>query len=173
MPRAYKLPESLRARLAKPLGRFFTAEEVRSQGFERLVKESRMVVTVGDRVTETVGMIGRVPEVQVVDGVERRQVREPPKLPYSRLLRAKNPAGGLTQETMDAVKEALAGDKPARVLIEGEEDLVAIPVIVFAPEQSIVVYGQPGEGVVVVTVDGEAKKRSRALLEEMGVGKDT
>ena len=46
MPKAYKLPESLRPRLAKPLGRFFSAEEVKGRAFEKLVAEAPMVITV-------------------------------------------------------------------------------------------------------------------------------
>jgi len=115
------------------------------------------------------GEIGRDPEVQVVDSKENRKAREPPVVPFARLIEVRNPAGTLTDETLSGVKEALKGPKPARVLVDGEEDLVAIPVIVLAPIASLVLYGQPGKGIVAVRVDAESKGRSREILSEMGI----
>ena len=76
MRRTYKLPVILRPRLAEPLGPVFTAKEVGGPEFGALVRDAPMVVTVGDRVTDTLGEMGRNPDVQVVDGVERRVKRE-------------------------------------------------------------------------------------------------
>lgn len=169
MPDAYKLPERLRSRLAKPLGRFFTAEQVRGTAFAKLVAGSEMVVTVGDKVTETVFGLGRTPDVQVVDGMERRMKREPPDVPYVTLIRVRNPAGVLTKEAIVGVRTAFKGKKPARVLVDGEEDLVAIPVIAVAPAAAVVFYGQPGEGIVAVKAVASTKARNRAILAEMGI----
>ena len=115
------------------------------------------MITVGDRVTETMQALGRTPDVQVVDEVERRVRRQAPDVPYVRLFMALNPAGSITFDAVVAIERALAGDKPARVLIQGEEDLLAIPAIVLAPEGSSLFYGQPGQGVVMVTVDARAR----------------
>jgi GTP-dependent dephospho-CoA kinase len=169
LPDAYVLPDRLRSRLAKPLGRFFTADEVKGTAFARLVTGSEMVVTVGDKVTETAFALGRTPDVQVVDGVERRMKREPPDVPYATLIRVKNPAGALTKEAIMGVRAAFMGKKPARVLVDGEEDLVAIPVIAEAPSTAVVFYGQPGEGIVAVKPDASTKARNRAILAEMGI----
>jgi hypothetical protein len=122
---------------------------------------------VGDRVTETLQALGRTPDVQVIDEVERRARRMPPEAPYVRLVRASNPAGTITMEAMAAVKNALEGGKPARVLIDGEEDLLAIPAIEAAPLGSSLYYGQPGEGVVVVIIDDRAKSSARAMFASM------
>jgi GTP-dependent dephospho-CoA kinase len=168
LPRAYKLPESLRSGLAKPMGRLFTADEVKGREFAELVRQAEMVITVGDRVTDTVGAMGRPPDVQVVDAKENRKGREPPAVPYARLIRASNPAGALSEEVVEAVRSALGGEMPARVLVEGEEDLVAIPVIAMAPSSAVVLYGQPGEGIVAVKPDPRTKARNRSILNQMG-----
>ena len=60
--------------------------------------------------------------MQVVDEVERRVKRDAPDVPFVRLLRAANPAGTITLDSIQAVRSALEGVKPARVLIDGEED---------------------------------------------------
>lgn len=126
-----------------------------------------MVITVGDRVTETAQELGRTPDVQVVDGYERRERRTPPDVPYVRLLRASNPAGVITKTAEAAVRSAMEGVKPARVLIDGEEDLLAIIAIDAAPTGSSVYYGQPGAGVVLVTVDERAKSSVGRILASM------
>ena len=169
MPKAYKLPERLRPELAKPLGRLFTVAEVGGRDFERLVKESSMVIAVGDRVTETLGGLGRTPDVQVVDGRENRKGRKVPDVPYARLIRVDNPAGTLTGGTIQGIRDALEGKKPSRVMVDGEEDLVAIPVIALAPVSAVVFYGQPGEGIVAVKADAKAKARNRVILAQMGI----
>ena len=169
MRRTYRLPQELRTKLAAPLGTVFPSEEARGQEFERLVRSAPMTITVGDRVTDTLGSMGRTPDVQVVDGVERRVKRAAPTVPYARLLRVKNPAGTLTVEAIAGMKKAFLGKKPVRVQVEGEEDLMAMLAIAMAPVSAIVFYGQPGVGVVAVKANAIAKSRNRVILAQMGI----
>ena len=169
MGRTYRLPEELRTRLAAPLGTVYSAEEAKGPDFERLVRSAPMTITVGDRVTDTLGAMGRTPDVQVVDGIERRVVRAVPTVPYARLIKVNNPAGMLTGDAIAGMKKALLGKKPVRVQVEGEEDLMAILAIAMAPLSAIVFYGQPGIGVVVVKANALAKSRNRAILAKMGI----
>ena len=169
MRRVYKLPEELRSTLAQPLGTVFKGEEVDGPEFRKLVREAPMVVTVGDRVTDTLGNLGRTPDVQVVDGVERRSRRELPNVPFARLVRVRNPAGTLTAGAITGVRDALLGKKPVRVQVEGEEDLMAMLAIAMAPVSAMVFYGQPGVGVVAVKANGVSKSRNRAILAKMGI----
>ena len=173
MQEGYKLPLVLRSRLAKPLGRLFTGDEVKRKTFSEVVFGAKMVITVGDKVTETVFALGRIPEIQVVDGFERRTKRMPPEVPYSSLIEVRNPAGMLTREAMAGVRRAYRGKKPARVLVEGEEDLMAIPIIALAPPSAVVLYGQPGVGIVVVKADSRARARSRTIMTKMGIPSST
>jgi len=169
LPRMYRLPEQLRTRLAAPLGTIFSAEEAKGPDFEGLVRSAAMTITVGDRVTDTLGAMGRTPEVQVVDGVERRVSREVPTVPYARLIRVKNPAGMITEDAIAGMKKAFTGKKPVRVQVEGEEDLMAMLAIAMAPVSAVVFYGQPGVGVVAVKANAIAKSRNRAILAKMGI----
>lgn len=156
--------------MAVPLGRVFTAGEVQGEDFLGLVRRAAMVVTVGDRVTETLDEVGRTPDVQVVDGVERRGRRDLPKVHYARLVKVKNPAGMLTLGAIGGMRRAFEGKKPVRVLVEGEEDLVAAIAIAMAPASAVVFYGQPKVGVVAVEVGTASKSRNRAMLAKMGIG---
>lgn len=169
MRRVYKLPEELRPKLAEPLGQVYRGEEVAGKEFGDLVRHASMTITVGDKVTETIGAMGRVPAVQVVDGVERRSKREPPEVPYRRLIQVKNPAGALTTEAIAGMRKAFDGVKPVRVMVDGEEDLMTMLAVAMGPISSVVFYGQPGVGVVVLKVDAESKSRNRAVLAKMGL----
>ena len=169
MRRVYRLPVQLRSRLSKPLGRVFSQNEAGGDEFRNTAAVAPMVVTVGDRVTDTLQEVGRTPDVQIVDGVERRQKREYPKAPYSRLIRVKNPAGSVTVDAIEGVRDAFMGKKPARVQVDGEEDLMAMLAIAMAPVSAMVYYGQPGVGVVAVKANAVSKSRNRAILAKMGI----
>ena len=169
MRRVYRLPERMRPRLAEPLGRVFAANEVEGEEFRGLAKAAPMVITVGDRVTETLESVGRTPDIHVVDGVERRGRRELPRAPFARLVKVRNPAGTITLAAIEGMRKAFGGEKPVRVLVDGEEDLIAMLAIAMAPVSAVVFYGQPRVGVVAVKSDAVAKSRNRAILGEMGI----
>lgn len=169
MRRVFRLPLELRPKLAKPLGRVYSGEESKGSEFAEVARAASMVVTVGDRVTDTLYEVGRIPDVQVVDGVERRSKREPPKVPYARLVKVKNPAGALTIGAIDGMRKAFNGKKPVRVMVDGEEDLMAMLAVALGPISSMVFYGQPGVGVVAVRVNAISKARNRSILAKMGI----
>jgi len=50
------------------------------------------------------------------------------------------------------------------VEVEGEEDLAPMFVLATAPLGTIIVYGQPRQGVVMRILDLQAKQRARNLL---------
>jgi GTP-dependent dephospho-CoA kinase len=167
--RVYRLPIALRSRLSKPLGRVFSQNEAGGVEFRNMAAVAPMVVTVGDRVTDTLQSVGRTPEVQVVDGFERRQKREYPKAPYARLIKVKNPAGAVTVDAIEGVRAAFMGKKPVRVQVDGEEDLMAMLAIAMAPVSAMVFYGQPGVGLVAVKANAISKARNRAILAKLGI----
>ncbi|MGA8855944.1 MAG: DUF359 domain-containing protein [Candidatus Bathyarchaeia archaeon] len=53
------------------------------------------------------------------------------------------------------------------VVVDGEEDLLTLPAILSSPDKSLVVYGQPSVGIVLVRVTPEKKKDVTKLVEEM------
>jgi uncharacterized protein (UPF0218 family) len=121
------------------------------------------VYTVGDIVTYRLLQLGIRPDVAVIDGHTMRVPCNRTPAEYSRRITVPNPAGTLTPELIDALAEAVA-HPPALIFVEGEEDLAVIPLVISAPEGAVIVYGQPGKGVVMRAVDGEAKRRASELL---------
>jgi len=167
LPEDILLPEELRSRLAKPMGTLYRMTPTDSESFVASVLAAKVVVTVGDRVTETVAGLDRVPDVHIVDGKERRKKRVPPEVRHAVSVKVRNPPGTITSEAIDGIRKAFRGRKPARVLVEGEEDLLAIPAVIFAPLGARIYYGQPKEGIVMLEVDSAMKARNRALLKTM------
>ncbi len=79
-----------------------------------------------------------------------------------------NPPGHITKELVNAVKNTylsiIKNGRQRIIQVVGEEDLAGVPAILLAPLGGIVLYGQPREGVVLVEVTEEMKKRLLDLL---------
>jgi uncharacterized protein (UPF0218 family) len=60
-------------------------------------------------------------------------------------------------------------EEPCLIDVEGEEDLAPLYAHLLAPIGSIVVYGQPRQGVVVQLTSLATKERCRRLLESFEV----
>jgi hypothetical protein len=123
----------------------------------------KVVYTVGDVVTYHLLSKGVVPAVAIIDGHTMRSPCNWSPAVFRKRLTARNPPGTLTPELRQALDAAMA-DPEMLVLVEGEEDLAVIPLILSAPEGAMVLYGQPGEGVVVCEVNDAAKEKARLLL---------
>jgi len=165
-----ELPRALRSELKEPLGPIYTDAET------LLSEASEPLVTVGDIVTYHVLAADVTPAVALVDErTERSAVAEDVReavlgnggVAFDRTVTVDNPAGTLTLGMLEALVEAVRGGESTVVVVDGEEDLAALPAILAAPEGASVVYGQPGEGMVLVTVDDAARERARSLLARM------
>ena len=122
-----------------------------------------MIIAVGDVVTHNLVDAGILPELAVIDGITMREPcdREP-DLPVPEV-RVSNPAGMLTSALIRAIEDAMNAG-PCLIRVDGEEDLAVIPAVRAAPDGACVLYGQPGEGVVVITVDKGARDKAEMLF---------
>jgi len=131
--------------------------------------------TVGDIVTCNAVRHGFVPSIAVIDGHTMRKPCNRTPAVFPRVFHAANPAGTITRELVSALERAVASP-PALVVVEGEEDLAVIPLALLVPSGSIILYGQPGEGVVIRRIDEAAREDARRLLAcfvpEPGEGAD-
>ena len=158
------LPDELRGALKDPLGPIETDAEA------LLERAEAPIVAVGDVVTYHLLEAGRPPDVAVVDGRTKRrevdaEIREAVTTGAS--LEIENPPATITEELVRALRGALEADDSTTILVDGEEDLAALPAIVAAPDGASVVYGQPDEGMVLVRVDPEVRAELRDLLERL------
>ncbi len=131
---------------------------------------SAPAIAVGDRVTISLVEAGLRPSVAVVDLRERRRADPSAihRLDGYLLLTTRNPPGTILREAWSAVRlaieVALHGPSVALV-VDGEEDLLGFPAVMMAPDGWVVLYGQPGVGLVAVKVNEEVREEARLLLE--------
>ena len=163
-----KLPDSLREQLKIPLGDLLLEKDATKQNIIKYLSNNSFVITVGDRTTEKMINFGLTPSVQIIDSQEKRVKRDPPKDEnLSTELRCDNPAAEITEQSIDAIKKAFSLKPPVRIVINGEEDLLVIPVCINAPKDSVVMYGQPNEGLVIVQITTEIRNKTQSLLDSM------
>ncbi|MCK9581612.1 MAG: GTP-dependent dephospho-CoA kinase family protein [Methanoregula sp.] len=152
------LPEEQRRLFKDPFGTLYhSIDEILP------LLKNRAVYTVGDVVSHNIRKNGITPAVAVIDGYTMRSpCRNLPEM-TTNCIRVKNPAGCLTDELMKALENAVA-HSPVTIMVDGEEDLAVIPMVIAAPLDSIVLYGQPHEGVVLRTVTRDAQQTAREFL---------
>ncbi len=162
----YKLTEELREELKKPLGTLVKIGNETDYIKNNLITEN-FVITVGDGTTESFILAGGKPKVEIVDLKEKRSIREKTLTSAEIVIKVKNDPGTITEEAMEAIKNAISSKKRVRIEIDGEEDLLGIPSIIYAPKGSYVLYGQPNEGLVVVKVNDDVKDKASMILHSM------
>ena len=163
-----KLPDSLRGRFKTPLGNLIPESQVNKSNIQKHLSPNSYLITVGDRTTEKMINFGLIPSLQIIDNQEKRVKREPPKNDnaYTELV-CDNPAAEITPQSIDAIKKAFVSKTPVRLTVVGEEDLLVIPVCIHAPENSLVMYGQPNQGLVIVKITPEIRNKTQRLLDLM------
>jgi hypothetical protein len=164
--RDLELPESMRAELAKPIGRVVSSQELKD-----LVRDSPRVIAVGDVVTITLLQMDAEPDVAIFDyrtrRSEGRDARQWIPRMKGRLVKVENPAGRITPALWRAVRDAARGKEKVKIEVSGEEDLGALVAIATAPEGAHVVYGIPGRGVTVVRVQQDTREIAVSAIKRM------
>jgi uncharacterized protein (UPF0218 family) len=163
-----KLPDNLREQLKIPLGLLILENDVNKNNIQKHISENSYVITVGDRTTEKMIDFGLIPSLQIIDGQEKRIKRDMPEnFEVLTTLSCDNPAAEITIQSIETIKKAFVSQTPVRITVNGEEDLLVIPVCIHAPENSVVLYGQPNEGLVIVTITPEIRNKTQKLLDSM------
>ena len=161
------LPENLRAELKRPLGILLKDVDATKENILKNILSSSFIISVGDATTEKLIKYEIVPSLQIVDGLEKRAKRELPAASVKTSLSCSNPAAEITSDSMDTIMRALRSPTPVRITVMGEEDLLVLPVCVFAPENSVVLYGQPNEGLVIVKVSPQIRNKAHSIMDSM------
>jgi GTP-dependent dephospho-CoA kinase len=174
------LNDELISILKKPLGDFIPDNEVTKQKILTYVKEASLVAAVGDATTSRLLSFDIVPEISVLDGRERRSKVEysyPSKIDWPvdeqsiatiYELRCTNPPSTISKNAFSVLNFAMEGKRfPVRILVEGEEDLLTLPIVSMSPDGAIVLYGQPLEGIVIVRVTETIRKKTKSLMDSI------
>lgn len=129
------------------------------------------LIAVGDVTVKALQDLGRPADIGLIDGRTKRQVWEGAEgidsTLYDSVLECSSPAGRLTPSLLSSCKAAISSwrdEKSSLIIVEGEEDLAPLLLHPLAPIGSVILYGQPGEGVVIRRCGEDAKQRCRRLL---------
>ena len=120
------------------------------------ILKGEKVIAIGDVVAENLLEVGIEPAMMIIDG---KSMREDLKTAIECEITVKNPQSEITEELIEAIRKGYK-----RILVEGEEDLASLPAILYADENTLIVYGQPSEGIMVIRPTEENKKRVRETL---------
>lgn len=162
------------AELKSPMGTLYRGPESEPEvamyaALDDIDLEHTIVVAVGDVTVSTMLDIDLIPDLAFIDGQTKRKMLEIDAQvdlsTFPRILHAVNPPGSLTPALVKVIEEALPLDVPTVIVVDGEEDLAPLLVHLFMPLQTVVLYGQPHQGVVVQYSHIDTKRRCRRLLE--------
>ena len=164
------LPRALRSELKEPMGAIYTDTA------PLLADAGEPLVAVGDMVTYHLLEAGRVPDLALVDEKTKRSAVDSDVAAaitgFDRTVEVDNLAGTLTRGLLDALREGLDSGETTLIDVEGEEDLAALPAVLAVSAAGSVVYGQPDEGMVLVTPDAAVRERARSILARMDGDED-
>jgi len=166
---SFRPAQSDLVQLKAPLGQLLRGPPTETMPkLKILVQQSKpsKVTTVGDVVSRETLAAGINVGLRIVDQMTLRKRISPVEIKAERTYRVKNPAGVITSEAWDAIRQALK-EREAVIFVDGEEDLLAIPAVLESPDNALVVYGQPSEGLVVVIASPEKKSEVRKIVSRM------
>jgi len=163
------LTEEVRSCLKRPLGRLLPGDSPEIyEEIARLISLKRppRIVFVGDVVSRKAVAAGLRRDVVIIDNKEMRTRTTPFAVPATRTFFVRNQPGTIGFDAWEAIEDAIESGN-AVMIVDGEEDLLTLVAMAVAPIRSFVIYGQPGEGLVLVEVDDEARKKAVSFLEAM------
>jgi GTP-dependent dephospho-CoA kinase len=170
------IPPDILKELKKPLGKLILDSDITQKKIRKeILGNNHKIISVGDRSTERLVSFEIFPDLAIIDGVERRQEKNLSLADKLIAVKAKditrisciNPAGSITQEAITKIKFALSGNKNIILQVIGEEDLLTLPACYFAPSKSLVCYGQPQEGLVIINVNDSMRRKAKELIKSI------
>lgn len=169
------ITNKVREELKIPIGRVIPDPQINQATLAPYFGRDKITACVGDRTTERIHEFGYSPDLEVVDSLEKRVIRGPPalnSLESRAIIRSVNPPGTIDRESLGSLGRCLelilSSRSKVRLEIKGEEDLLALPIIAFFPENTVTLYGQPNVGMVAVT-SRQSREKSRRILKEIGI----
>ncbi len=172
--RHLRLPVELRSELAEPLGELIegTAQQVGPVLAKRLAQSSGLVVTVGDVVSSMLLVNGVQPQLMITDGMTKRAELEQKveDTRYEEIITT-SPAAEVSEEAWGTIRYIVEGLTPQsriHLIVDGEEDLLVLPVIVELGDRDYsVIYGQPNKGAVVLTRNLSKRFLIESIIDRM------
>ena len=150
---------------------------VADEDLKDILDTSDLIITVGDVVTLTLLEIGIVPDLSIIDFQTKRMPDNERRARFAEFeqpeVHVSCPAAEITQELWDAIADGIEHPRKLRIIVEGEEDLAAIPCILLSPLGTTVIYGIPFRGLMLLRVDDHIKALAKDMLQKMEIKNGT
>ena len=167
---AYIITPKLRKKFKEPFGTLIQGSfpETMSK-MKELVGSDKpsMIISVGDVVSRNMHKYNVHPQITIVDNKFLRTQSMPETASAEKTVNVNNPKGTITEEAILAIKETIEKKGHTHIVVKGEEDLLTLIAVLYAPENAYVIYGQPHSGIVVVKVTTEKKAQAQEFLNAM------
>jgi len=158
-----KVTKELRPLLKKPFGKVFKGKGLEPAESIKENLKGEKVIVVGDVTLKNILAVGIKPSLAIIDLKTKREITQEPAF-NEKTINAKNPPGMITEELWDKIHEGMEAPG-SLIVVDGEEDLAVLPCILEADWDSIVLYGQPNEGIVMVRVTEEKKFDAGTIIK--------
>ena len=167
----YLMSEKLRKTLSKHfIGLLLTGTPRENINYIKSnIKDYKYIITVGDVVTLTICLGGLQPKLSIIDYKcfrKKYPITDILKTKFKKIIKVNNPPSRITLEAWNSIKEALKSHESTLIEVFGEEDLLAIPAILEADINSLVIYGLPLKGMIIVKIDREVKNVIKNILKD-------
>jgi len=129
--------------------------------------EKRPIITVGDVVTDTLLEQGIKPDVGIVDGKTQRDDYDYRDWNEEEAIKIENPSSLITKEAWKTIRGAIEREKNVMIFVDGEEDMLSVAAIALCPLGGTVIYGIPGEGMVINVVSEGIKEKAWEIINKM------
>jgi len=164
----------MRRELKRPFGNLIKNEELTKEIIEEYTR-NRLVITCGDKTTQVIHEMGIKINLAIIDHKTKREIiqeQEEIMNMCKRTIKIGNPAAGITTGLEEVLKReitALEADHDDSVLldVQGEEDLAFIPCVLYSPFGTVVMYGQPDQGLVLAVVETGLKEEIQDIYDRM------
>ncbi len=169
-PGSYFLPQNQRCYFKNPLGQIIKNRHDIVKLINKLSQDDTIpkVITVGDVTTKVFVELSFIPDIAIIDEHVQREKVPILEIENVSVVETSNQAGYIMQNAWVEIINSLKSEGNKIIIkIIGEEDLLVLPIILEAPLDSKVLYGQPNEGLVVVSVTEEVKQNVCGLLRKM------
>ncbi len=167
---AYVITPKLRMKFKEPFGTLIQGSFQETMGkMKELVENEKpqTLISVGDVVSHNLHEYNIHPQITIIDNKFLRTQTMPEMNPVEKTVNVNNPKGTITEEAILAIKESIEKNQHTHIVIRGEEDLLTLIAVLYAPINAYVVYGQPHSGIVVVRVTAEKKTQAQEFLNVM------
>jgi uncharacterized protein (UPF0218 family) len=105
--------------------------------------------------------------IAIIDGHTKRkryQIEIPPDVP---VITVDNPPGCISPMLIATIQDVVSHARTKRTVINvnGEEDLALLPLLLYAPDEMVLLYGLPYKGIVTLMVNDGSRQLAHDYLQ--------